>query len=1830
MWRACPFRADTYVGWENKLYFVICGTRAGDDGLTIKTLPVIRLAITSTQLVDVGMDQFYDEPGEMKNNIVALFGIPKFRVRTKSVVADSAATGYGQLGRRLQSGDPLRKTITFELNTVHPCDDLECGNGECEVDDAGAAFCTCHEGWLTPGDCEQGDCMCSKQDCHPDCLYCHHGKKGPYDCVSCGSEKPFFQADGSCGQNCGLGKYTTPDQNCAECDSTCFSCSGPAEDQCVECSLVRGAPYMHNGRCVSDCPDGTWTNSLRECVACDPSCKTCSGPGSLACTSCTWHKCAESSCPPALKPLLEISSCRSRCSPGRYRSGNGTCAECHSACRECSGPAANECVDPTPSNRFTSDDCGSGAVRHNGFCFFVCEPFTFLNEFNACEQCDLSCERCSGPFAFHCLSCHPRLGPGVALHDGFCVSQCPVGFFRDLDKTCHSCPKQYASCVGPGPNDGIDCAPTHPYKHVGGCFTECPEGYAPEEEENRCVRCHPSCRACSIHSDASACTACKPGSPLPVLRRELGQCAASCPNGTYHNAVDGLCADCNGDCVQCNGPLATNCTQCAPPLIAVRGACTAVKSSSATPGGITRDESAAFDEMVSLKDSITQSAANGTLDLGASIGGLAVHLPNPSSVSLDALNGTNRTTLLSLNQTQGERQRVVCVGPNVTNASSDLLTGAFTLAFNGEVTSSLDATSVTGSQLGDALMELSTVGELGATVSLPTAEENVLEIGVDFGLSTSATPLNWGTLPLLVVDTSQLGGLESCTVERTELFTHESGAKFAERSIVMNATDDVLGSARLTLGFLDNKTEPLAPTAGAAVVREALSKLEGVGNIEVFAVREAWGAGDAKGEHVSWSVRFYPPMHLGAQPPIRVEILPTADGRRQLSSGLGLQVVEVEGGSSPLDGLELDETASLDPSVVSNDSALQAVTLVPFVHICGNGKRSSAEGCDDNNTEPLDGCNALCNVEQGWACAAMGCSDLERCGSGVGRMSECSPVCGDGRRVSWGGEGCDDNNTISGDGCSSTCQVEHGFVCTGGSLTLHDTCASVCGDGACAVDEECDDGNRVGGDGCSSTCHIEPQYACNRGSASSASNCTLCSALAPQRNCYTCALDGRCTACSGAAPFLDGSSCVPSCTPLQKYSNDSRCEACDLLCLTCSGASSTQCLSCDSSGMQPFLVGTECFSECPDRHFATSQNGASYGCTACHASCNTCTNSSSATCTSCDLSSTAKYLDEQFPGVGSCRDACPASKYVGDGNKCVACHVSCGSCAGSLATECTSCAEGYTAESDGTCSRACNLDHYFAAYPADQTTCPSLSWQTQPESMSSTFVGRIAAGTWIADAVVSVTFPSSVTLNTIFGAQNAGSSDSGTAFSLRLDSSSAGNAISMTGQPGSLASDPTLACDSAQFALGECRACESNCRTCVGSATNCTTCATGLVLLSQACESECPIGMYADQSGRAPTCVPCHTSCEACNGPQQTDCLSCNRPPSPPALPPSAPPTPPALPSPPSTPPATMVSPSPSPPPPSPPPSPDTPPPPLDQLAYFYNSGCLYSCPSNHYPDAQYTCRQCDGSCAECVGPSSSSCTACHSLAPILHDGACLQACLSGLYAENDRCHACDATCVTCAGGGNTSCTSCNHASDTPHLVNGACILKVGFRLVNGTLVAIDYCAEQGHTCHDPTTCVNVDTTSRGFECSCPAGFTGDGITCTDVDECATSPCDARATCTNTPGSYGCACTVAGYTGNGFVCSDEDECSRGTHNCQAEIGVCSNNEGGFTCSCPSGYRGNGLDNCTNIDEVRACTLATDLVTSGPGLVVASTLALSPSKHGLVVAWPYLPASLVLW
>lgn len=76
-------------------------------------------------------------------------------------------------------------------------------------------------------------------------------------------------------------------------------------------------------------------------------------------------------------------------------------------------------------------------------------------------------------------------------------------------------------------------------------------------------------------------------------------------------------------------------------------------------------------------------------------------------------------------------------------------------------------------------------------------------------------------------------------------------------------------------------------------------------------------------------------------------------------------------------------------------------------------------------------------------------------GGGATTTSDPS-ICGDGKLT--GAEGCDDDNTVAGDGCSAKCEVEPGYACTDAMDELS-TCEKLCGNGTVDMGEQCDDGN---------------------------------------------------------------------------------------------------------------------------------------------------------------------------------------------------------------------------------------------------------------------------------------------------------------------------------------------------------------------------------------------------------------------------------------------------------------------------------------------------------------------------------------------------------------------------------------------------------------------------------------------------------------------------------------------------------------------------------------------------------------------------------------------------
>lgn len=201
---------------------------------------------------------------------------------------------------------------------------------------------------------------------------------------------------------------TTPDRLCLACDPTCASCSGPNADDCDTCvgGLYKVAdPMFLPGPCVLTCPYGYYGDFVGNCLPCpksDYNCRTCNSAG--WCTSCYdsyLFKEEEDKCVPRMY----------NCASGTYLHPK-TGGECLKECPD--GYYGN---DPTPGDDATTP---------------TCEPCY------SSTSSPFSCKTCSGGKRKDCLTCD---SDKYLTADGQCVNSCPKGYFAvNTTMTCDPCP----------------------------------------------------------------------------------------------------------------------------------------------------------------------------------------------------------------------------------------------------------------------------------------------------------------------------------------------------------------------------------------------------------------------------------------------------------------------------------------------------------------------------------------------------------------------------------------------------------------------------------------------------------------------------------------------------------------------------------------------------------------------------------------------------------------------------------------------------------------------------------------------------------------------------------------------------------------------------------------------------------------------------------------------------------------------------------------------------------------------------------------------------------------------------------------------------------------------------------------------------------------------------------------------------------------------------------------------------------------------------------------------------------------------------------------------
>jgi fibro-slime domain-containing protein len=169
---------------------------------------------------------------------------------------------------------------------------------------------------------------------------------------------------------------------------------------------------------------------------------------------------------------------------------------------------------------------------------------------------------------------------------------------------------------------------------------------------------------------------------------------------------------------------------------------------------------------------------------------------------------------------------------------------------------------------------------------------------------------------------------------------------------------------------------------------------------------------------------------------------------------------------------DLATTLDLPPTVEVTDAAMEAPPTpdAPIViDECGNGKIEGSEVYDDGNIKSGDGCSSMCTIETGYVCPFANAPCVPDCGDGIvlAPMEQCDPGV---------------QATNMAQACSSTCKWNPGWACGGSPPSCHQT---VCGDGKVEGTEACDDGNTLPNDGCSPTCHAEPTCSSATGTCTS-------------------------------------------------------------------------------------------------------------------------------------------------------------------------------------------------------------------------------------------------------------------------------------------------------------------------------------------------------------------------------------------------------------------------------------------------------------------------------------------------------------------------------------------------------------------------------------------------------------------------------------------------------------------------------------------------------------------------------------------------------------------------
>jgi hypothetical protein len=388
--------------------------------------------------------------------------------------------------------------------------------------------------------------------CHPHCATCLDSPpSSPSACLTCAANRALAGPSPNacpCDSRFYLDSTTSA---CLPCSPRCRTCTGPSQSDCVLCEsgAALSPSTASPGQCICVNQESYMVSYTGACLACHPSCLTCSGPAATDCLTC--------------KPdaTLFTSPGECRCADGKYMLANGTCAACHPSCRSCtdlSHLSCKACYSSASLNPSSTGQCT---------CSSSSTYLDLSSSLPSCQPCHSSCLKCSGPSFTNCTVC----GSGATLTDtGTCL--CQSGYtFSTPGPDCipiSNCPAICAGrCLSTAPAKCLSCTSTGILLSDFGCT--CPSGFflsGASTSTPSCAACSPKCLECQANptnptNSPSLCVQCRsPGTNPSVMDSENNDCHTNIP-GTFFSMTSLTTSTCTSVGRACYGS-ATAYTAC--------------------------------------------------------------------------------------------------------------------------------------------------------------------------------------------------------------------------------------------------------------------------------------------------------------------------------------------------------------------------------------------------------------------------------------------------------------------------------------------------------------------------------------------------------------------------------------------------------------------------------------------------------------------------------------------------------------------------------------------------------------------------------------------------------------------------------------------------------------------------------------------------------------------------------------------------------------------------------------------------------------------------------------------------------------------------------------------------------------------------------------------------------------------------------------------------------------------------------------------------------------------------------------------------------------------